>query len=724
VIKKNKKILCTLGPASFDVQIMNRLEALGVNLFRINLSHTKLKDLPSLIQHIKDNSKVPICLDTEGAQIRTGDFIEPDITLRENTNICASGKRVPGNSITFNFTPIRIIDDFQIGDLISIDFNTALVQVIARNSEGVIMRVLNSGQIGRNKAVTVKRNLTLPPLTGKDISAIEIGKGLGLSNFALSFANSPSDVKSFRKLTGNHATIISKIESLAGLANLEAIAKLSDALLIDRGDLSRQVPLEQIPQVQKTIIKIGRTTRNEVFVATNLLESMVSNSVPTRAEVNDIYNTLLDGADGLVLAAETAIGEYPVECASMVTKIIDHFESYASDDSFDFLRSPSSLLVTPHGGKLINQYASDREKQEAVTLRKIRISDTALLDCEQIAHGTYSPISGFMDKKTVNSVLDNYVLPDGTIWTMPILLPISQKEYDEIKAGEKIGLMGKDETLYATLKVSELFKLELRDLALRFFSTESKEHPGVVRLFEEGEHFIAGEIQLLKRQPSSKKYYELTPAESRFIFSSKGWSQIIGFHTRNPVHRGHEYIQKKALEISGADGLYINPVTGPKKMGDFEYAYIMRSYETMLEFGLYPEGKTLLGSFATYSRYCGPREAIFTALCRKNMGCSHFIIGRDHTGVGAFYEKEAFDKLFSKVGHLGIEILSFPAIGFNITSQSHEEISNDDQCLPIDGTSIRNALNAGKKVEDWMMRELVQDSLLDLKASGEKMFVD
>ena len=253
--------------------------------------------------------------------------------------------------------------------------------------------------------------------------------------------------------------------------------------------------------------------------------------------------------------------------------------------------------------------------------------------------------------------------------------------------------------------------------------TVSKKHPGVARLFEDGEYFVAGKIQLVERKASTQQYYELTPAESRFIFLSKGWSQIVGFHTRNPVHRGHEYIQKKALEISGADGLYINPATGPKKKGDFEHAYIMHSYQTMLDFALYPEGKILLGSFVTYSRYGGPREAVFTALCRKNMGCSHFIIGRDHTGVGSFYTKEASAKLFSKLGDLGIEILSFPSIGFNIKSQSYEEIDNNEHCLTIDGTSIRNALGAGKKVEDWKMRELIQDALFDLKSSGKTMFV-
>jgi pyruvate kinase len=178
ITKTNKKILCTLGPASFDPQIIKRLEILGVDLFRINLSHTKIKDLPNLIQHIKSNSKVPICLDTEGAQIRTGGFTEPHINLRENSIVRATGKTVPGDSFSFNFTPFEVLEKINIGDFISIDFNTVLVQVIARDGEDLMMRVLNGGKVGRNKAVTVERNIELAPLTIKDISAIEIGRNL------------------------------------------------------------------------------------------------------------------------------------------------------------------------------------------------------------------------------------------------------------------------------------------------------------------------------------------------------------------------------------------------------------------------------------------------------------------------------------------------------------------------------------------------------------------
>jgi ATP sulfurylase len=158
---------------------------------------------------------------------------------------------------------------------------------------------------------------------------------------------------------------------------------------------------------------------------------------------------------------------------------------------------------------------------------------------------------------------------------------------------------------------------------------------------DRGNCFLGGDITLVQPLASPIRHYLLTPAQTRFIFTRLGWSQVVGFHSRNPAHRGHEFIQLQALERTGADGIYINPVSGPKKRGDFLAEPIMLSYQTLLEFGCYPKGKVVLGSFFTYSRYAGPREAVFTALCRKNMGCSHFIIGRDHTGVGNFYSRDA-----------------------------------------------------------------------------------
>ncbi len=718
------EILCTLGPASFNAQVIKRLEELGVSLFRINLSHTKARDLAALIDNIQAQTNVPICLDTEGAQIRTGDFVDLRIELRENSIVRAPRRKVPGDSTGFNFYPNNIVDEFQIGDFISIDFNSVLVQVIGKDDEGAVLRVINGGAVGRNKAVTVEREIAMDPLTENDRACLKIGMEKGLVNYALSFASCREDVREIRRLTSEDAFIISKIESLPGLANLVDIAEASNAVLIDRGDLSRQVPLERIPEVQKAIIKTAKKRNRKVYVATNLLESMITLPTPTRAEVNDIYNTLLDGADGLVLAAETAIGEHPVACASMVVKMIRNYESPEKADPLDYQADPISLLVDPHGGQLVQRHAGAEELRQAQRLTRLQVSDTTLLDCEQITHGTYSPLTGFMDRQTCESVLESSRLPNGVVWPMPILLAATEEATKGFAPGDKIALTGADGKIYATLDVSEIFSMDLEQVAHKWFGTASKDHPGVARLFRDGNNFIAGDVALIERLPSPYRHYELTPAQSRFIFAHKGWSKVVGFHTRNPIHRGHEFIQLQALKDTGADGLYVNPVIGPKKPGDFLPGPIMLSYQTMLEFGLFPKGKVILGSFATYSRYAGPREAVFTALCRKNMGCSHFIIGRDHTGVGDFYMPGANQAYMEDLGDFGIQPVFFDAVGYNETTARHGFAGADEGLTPIDGTRVRDALRDGSAIPDWMMRSIVQESLRTEGAHDRPLFVE
>jgi ATP sulfurylase len=718
------EFLCTLGPASFSERVIKRLDELGVNLFRINLSHTKAQDLSAIIDRIQSFTDVPICLDTEGAQIRTSDFVDLQITLRENSVVRGYRRKVPGDPTGFNFYPKYIVDEFEIGDFISIDFNSVLVQVIGKDDDGVILRVVNGGLVGRNKAVTVDRNIDMAPLTENDRSCLLIGKEKGLSKFALSFASCQEDVDEIRRLTSDTDFIISKIESLPGLANLEDIADRSDALLIDRGDLSRQVAIERIPEVQKAIINTAKKIGRKVYVATNLLESMITQPNPTRAEVNDIYNTLLDGADGLVLAAETAIGEYPVACAAMVVKMIQNFERPQKANPLEVPPDPISLLVEPHGGHLVQRNLTIDDLKDVGSLPRLEVSDTVLLDCEQITHGTYSPLSGFMDHNTCEAVLESSLLPDGNIWPMPILLPVSKDAESKFGKGDRVALAGRDGAVYATIDVSEIYSLDLEVIAKKCFGTSSRDHPGVAHLMRDGNRFVAGEVALVERLPSPYRHYELTSAQTRFIFAHKGWSKVIGFHTRNPVHRGHEHIQVQALRETGADGLFINPVIGPKKLGDFLPGPIMLSYQTMLEFGLFPKGKVVLGSFATYSRYAGPREAVFTALCRKNMGCSHFIIGRDHTGVGDYYAPDENRLYIEKLGNLGIEIMYFDPVGYDVESAHHGPAVNNSKISPIDGTQIRNSLRSGVKVADWMMRDVVQETLLAEVARGRPLFVE
>src|SRR5688572_21389719 len=434
------EILCTLGPASLNRRTIQRLEQSGATLFRVNLSHTKLADLPRIIETIRDATQVPICLDTEGAQIRTGEFVDGSINLRDNTVVRVHFRRVPADDKNFNFYPLDIAKLLEPGDFVSIDFNSALVQVIARDSEAVSMRVLQGGLVGQNKAVTVERDIPMPPLTEKDVAALALGREMGLSHFALSFAGRGEDVQYFRSIVGEDAFIISKIESRSGLEHLEKIAAGSDALLIDRGDLSRQVPIELLPQTQKNIIQRARAVACRVYVATNLLESMVSMPTPTRAEVNDIYNTLADGADGLVLAAETAIGKYPIQCASMVSKIIHGFQHNELNGDRLYPPDAVSLLLEPHGGRLVHREAAPTDLNDVERLPRLAIPGTELMDCEQFGVGTYSPLAGFMDLETLESVLDTYRLPSGEVWTLPILLQVNSEEFMKFMPGDRVAL--------------------------------------------------------------------------------------------------------------------------------------------------------------------------------------------------------------------------------------------------------------------------------------------
>ncbi|MBT8199642.1 MAG: sulfate adenylyltransferase [Acidimicrobiia bacterium] len=717
------KILCTLGPASMDPRTIQRLEQSGATLFRINLSHTEPADLPRLIKIIRSATDVPICLDTEGAQIRTGRFVDGQITLRDHALVKVHKKRVPADDKNFNFYPPESVEMLVPGDFVRLDFNSALAQVVSCDDEAVVMRVLQGGPVGQNKAVVIERDLSLPPLTAKDVKALAIGRDLGITHFALSFANKGEDVLEIRTHVGNDAFVISKIESRGGVQNLEEIASHSDALLIDRGDLSRQVPIELLPQAQKSLIKRGNAANTPVYVATNLLESMVSSSTPTRAEVNDIHNTLADGADGLVLAAETAIGQYPIRCASMISKVIRGYQQDGLTAKGFYPEDAISLLVEPHGGRLVHREASDSDRSTIEHLTHVAIREKDLMDCEQFAYGTYSPLTGFMGRETLESVLDTYRLPNGEVWTLPLLLQIDADKVRNVSAGDRIVLTDESGRVHSLLDVTEMYRYDLDSLAARMYGTTNRDHPGVAQLTGRSDLFVAGHVTLVEPLASPHRHYLLSPVQTRFIFTQLGWSQVVGFHTRNPTHRGHEWIQLQALERTGADGLYINPIGRPEKPGDFLPEAIMLSYQTLLEFGYYPKGRVVLGSFFTYSRYAGPREAVFTALCRKNMGCSHFIVGRDHTGVGDFYPKDASRWIFETVGDMGIEPVFFETVGHNPATGEYE-VDRGQHLDRISGTRVRESLRSGSYLPDWFMRDLAQEVLMGELQSGRQLFYE
>ena len=719
-----KKILCTLGPASMNERTIIRLDDLGVSMFRLNLSHTRIEELAEAITYVKERTHIPLCLDTEGAQIRNGLIKKGSVEMQEQTTVRILGESVVGDETQFSLYPDYIVKELVVGDFVSIDFDLVLLQVIETDAKTATLRVLNGGRMGQNKAVTVDRPIVMPPLTEKDKIAVKIGREMGIKHFALSFANRPEDVDLIRSLAGEDAFIISKIECRNGVTNLKEIAEKCDAILIDRGDLSREFPIERIPSLQKRIIQHCKSKGTEIFVATNLLETMIQSSMPTRAEINDVYTTLETGADGLVLAAETAVGINPVACTTMIIKLIHSFEIDQNiEEGGDFQDETKSLLVEPHGGYLVNKMGNENDFKDANGLREISIRFTDLMDCEQIATGTYSPITGFMDQETFFSVLESNRLPDGNIWTMPIILQLNtQQDISSVKKGERINLTDDKGIIYAILDVSEIYQINLESAALKWFGTSSKNHPGVLRFMANGENCIAGDITLVQRLPSIYRHYQLTPFQTRFIFNHKRWNKVIGFHTRNPAHRVHEYIQLEALTTSHADGLFISPVIGPKKTGDFHSDLIMRSYEILIENSIYPEGSVVLGSFSTYSRYCGPRETVFTMLCRKNMGCSHFIIGRDHAGVGSFYSPEENQKFLESLGDLGIKSILFEEIGYSPEIDEFVKGNNASEIIKISGTEVRESLRSQKELPYWFMRSEVQRMLGDAIKNGFEVF--
>ncbi len=319
------KILCTLGPASLRADVIKGLDERGVDLFRINLSHTPPERVLPTIELVRRYSNIPISLDTQGAQVRCG-LMTDGVVVSRGQRVELVAEAVQGSGERFTLWPASVFVGLRIGDSIRVDFDGALLQVAETGDGFAVATVLEPGMVRSNKAVNIDPHPNLAPVTDSDVRAIEIGAATGVRHYCLSFASSAGDVDLMRTLAPEGSTIISKIENRAGVRNRDQIIDASDAVLIDRGDLSREVPVEYVPFYQKAIVRQANRWNRPVYVATNLLESMVVNRQPTIAEMNDIANTLLDGVHGLVLAAETAIGVDPVGAVDTVMRSIRAFE--------------------------------------------------------------------------------------------------------------------------------------------------------------------------------------------------------------------------------------------------------------------------------------------------------------------------------------------------------------------------------------------------------------
>jgi sulfate adenylyltransferase len=360
--------------------------------------------------------------------------------------------------------------------------------------------------------------------------------------------------------------------------------------------------------------------------------------------------------------------------------------------------------VAPHGGTLINRIVTEEQKAEflsqADSLPRVQLDERATSDLVMIAIGGFSPISGFMGEADYKSVVDDMRMTDGTVWSVPVTLSVTEEVAAPLKEGSLIRLDSPEGKFIGVLELTEKYTYSKVHEAVNVYGTDEDAHPGVKVVYEQGAINLAGPIWLLEREthplfPS----YQIDPTASRAMFREKGWRTVVGFQTRNPIHRAHEYIIKCALEI--VDGLFLHPLVGATKSDDIPADVRMRCYEIMLE-NYFPQDRVILAINPSAMRYAGPREAIFHALIRKNYGCTHFIVGRDHAGVGDYYGTYDAQEIFNqfKPEELGITPLKFEhAFYCTRTEQmatSKTSPATKEERVHLSGTKVRALLREGK----------------------------
>jgi sulfate adenylyltransferase len=360
-------------------------------------------------------------------------------------------------------------------------------------------------------------------------------------------------------------------------------------------------------------------------------------------------------------------------------------------------------MIEPHGGRLVDRLANGERamalEAEARELPVIQLNPFEVSDLEMLAIGAFSPLDGFMGRRDYIRVINEMRLVNGLPWALPITLAVTKETAESLKKTSRVALGDSSGARLAVLQVQDVFPYDREAESVAVFRTANDDHPGARYVASRGDWLVGGPVEVFRR-PNAEEFskYRLDPADTRGIFTERGWNTVVGFQTRNPVHRAHEYIQKAALEI--VDGLLLHPIAGETKSDDISLEVRLRCYEVLLE-NYYPRDRALLALNPASMRYAGPREAIFHALIRKNFGCTHFIVGRDHAGFGNYYGPYDAQKIFSEfdAGELGITPLFFEHTFYCRQCSgmaSQKTCGHDKQSrVMLSGTQVRSVLREG-----------------------------
>ena len=371
-------------------------------------------------------------------------------------------------------------------------------------------------------------------------------------------------------------------------------------------------------------------------------------------------------------------------------------------------------IPLPHGGKLINRFVTSDKKTDGMFT--ISVSSDLRNDIENIADGVFSPLEGFVGEQDFQSIVRTGRLTDGLAWTVPIVLDVDEDTALKMKDAGQIALAtGSDR--FAILQVEETYSFDKLACAKAIYGTDDINHPGVGKMAKMKNRLAGGKIQVIRRiEKSPLRKYRMSPAETRAEISRKGWKSVVGFQTRNVPHVAHEMLQKAALNLY--DGLFVNPLIGKKKQGDFKDEVILATYVALID-NYYPKDRAMFVTLHTEMRYAGPKEAIHHAIMRRNFGCSHFIVGRDHAGVGTYYHPFAAHAIFRDYTDLEIEPVFFPSFYYCKKCLSY---ANERNCPhgpefreELSGTKMRNMVSSGEIPAEHLMRPEVAKIIISFK---------